>query len=252
MNDDIKLGRLAGFPLAMNWSVVIIAGLLTWSLATTSFPHHAAGHTELTYWLIGFGTAVVFFASLVAHELAHALVARHHEVEVTGLTLWLFGGVAHLASEPSTPRADFRIAIAGPATSLGLAVGFQLVALGAQALGIAHLLVEAATWLAGINLMLGLFNLLPGAPLDGGRILRAFLWRRHGDWPRATVFAARAGSIVAWVLIGFGVLEFFAGTSMGGLWLVFIGWFVLSAARAEEAEAVTLTLAATSKSLTQV
>jgi Zn-dependent protease len=252
MKNSIKLGRLAGFPLAMNWSVVIIAWLLTWSLATTSFPHHAAGHTELTYWLVGFGTAVVFFASLVAHELAHALVARRHGVEVTGLTLWLFGGVASLGSEPSTPRADFRIAAVGPATSLGLAVGFELVALGVQALGIAHLLVEAATWLAGINLMLGLFNLLPGAPLDGGRILRSFLWRRHGDRLRATVWAARAGSVLAFLLIGFGVLEFFAGTSMGGLWMVFIGWFVLSAARAEEAEAVTLKLTATSESLTSV
>ena len=110
MKDNIKLGRVAGFPLAMNWSVLIIAWLLTWSLATTSLPHHAAGHGELTYWLTGIGTAVIFFMSLLAHEVAHALVARRHGVEVTGLTLWLFGGVASLGSEPTTPRADFRIA----------------------------------------------------------------------------------------------------------------------------------------------
>ena len=238
MNDNIKLGRVAGFPLAMNWSVLIIAWLLTWSLATTSFPHHAVGHAAFTYWLTGLGAAVVFFASLLAHELAHALVARRHGVEVKGLTLWLFGGVASLGSEPPTPRADFRIAVAGPATSLGLAAGFELVAIGLHALGVAHLVV-AASWLAGINLMLGIFNLIPGAPLDGGRILRAFMWHRHGDRLRATITAARAGAVVAFLLIGIGLLEFVAGVSMGGLWLVFIGWFVLTAARAEEADAVT-------------
>ena len=238
MKDNIKLGRVAGFPLAMNWSVLIIAWLLTWSLATTSFPHHAVGHAELTYWLTGLGTAVIFFVSLLAHEVAHALVARRHGVEVTGLTLWLFGGVASLGSEPTTPRADFRIAVAGPAASLGLAGAFELVAIGLRAFDVGHLVVVAAAWLAGINLMLGVFNLIPGAPLDGGRILRAFLWQRHGDRLRATVSAARAGRVLAFVLIGLGLLEFVAGVSMGGLWLVFIGWFVLTAARAEEADAV--------------
>lgn len=237
MTENIKLGRVSGFPLAMNWSVLIIAGLLTWSLATTSFPHHAGGHAEFTYWLTSLGTALIFFVSLLAHELAHAVTARRHGVEVKGLTLWLFGGVAELRSEPQTPRADFRIAVAGPAASLGLAVGFELAAIGLNALDVGHLAVVAAAWLAGINLMLGAFNLIPGAPLDGGRILRAFLWHRHGDQIRATVSAARAGSVVASLLIGLGLLEFLAGMSMGGLWLLFIGWFVLSAARAEEADA---------------
>lgn len=237
MKDNIKLGRISGFPLAMNWSVLVIAGLLTWSLATTSFPHHAGGHTELTYWLTGLGTALIFFVSLLAHELAHAVTARRQKVEVKGLTLWLFGGVAELRSEPATPRADFRIAVAGPAASLGLAVGFELAAIGLNAFDIGHLAVVAAVWLAGINLMLGAFNLIPGAPLDGGRILRAFLWHRHGDQLRATVSAARAGSVVATLLIGLGLLEVLAGMSMGGLWLLFIGWFVLSAARAEETDA---------------
>ena len=239
INGNIKLGRIAGFALSMNWSVLIIAWLLTWSLATTSLPHHAYGHSEFTYWLTGLGTAIVFFLSLLAHEVAHALVARRHGVEVMGLTLWLFGGVATLGSEPPTPRADFRIAAAGPAASLGLAAGFELVAIGLQALDTAHLVVVAAAWLAGINLMLGLFNLIPGAPLDGGRILRAFMWHRHGDQLRATISAARAGGVVAAMLIAAGVIEFLVGASMGGLWLVFIGWFVASAARAEGADALT-------------
>jgi len=239
MNGNIKLGRIAGFALSMNWSVLIIAWLLTWSLATTSLPHHAYGHSELTYWLTGLGAALAFFVSLLAHEVAHALVARRHEVEVEGLTLWLFGGVATLKSDPPTPRADFRIAGAGPAASLGLAAGFELIAVGLQALDTAHLVVVAVVWLAGINLMLGLFNLIPGAPLDGGRILRAFMWHRHGDQLRATISAARAGGVVAAILVGLGVLEFVVGASMSGLWLVFIGWFVGSAARSEGADALT-------------
>ncbi|MBI4932940.1 MAG: site-2 protease family protein [Actinobacteria bacterium] len=238
MNDSIKLGRVAGFPLAMNWSVLVVASLLTWSLATTSLPHHAMGHAALTYWLAGFATAVVFFGSLLVHELAHALVARRHGVQVKGLTLWLFGGMATLGGEPPSPRADFRIAAAGPAASLGLAAVFELTAVGLHRFGVGHLMVVAAAWLAGINLMLGVFNLLPGAPLDGGRVLRAFLWRRHGDRLRATVTAAKAGAVVAFLLIGLGVLEFFWGVSMSGFWLVFVGWFLLTASRAEGADAL--------------
>lgn len=239
MGDDLKLGRVVGFPLAMNWSVLVIAWLLTWSLATGSFPYEAPGHSDGTYWAVGLAAAAVFFGSLLAHELAHALVARRHGVEVKGLTLWLFGGVARLGGDPPTPRADFRIAAAGPATSLALAAGFGLVAGGLELVGVAHIAVVAARWLSGINLMLGLFNLIPGAPLDGGRLLRAFLWHRHGDQVRAAVTAARAGAVVAYGLIGLGLLEFLAGASAGGLWLVFIGWFVLSAARAEEAHVLT-------------
>ena len=235
MSGDIKLGRIAGFPLSMNWSVLVIASLLTWSLATGSFPSDAPGHSNVTYWVVGLGAATVFFGSLLAHELAHALVARGAGVEVKGLTLWLFGGVASLGGESPTPRADFRIAAAGPATSLGLAAGFAAVAGGLQLIGVAHIVVVAASWLSGINLMLGVFNLIPGAPLDGGRILRAFLWHRHGDRVRAAVTAARAGAVVGYGLIGFGLIEFLAGAGIAGLWLVFIGWFILGAARAEQA-----------------
>lgn len=239
MSGDIKLGSVAGFPLAMNWSVLVIAWLLTWSLATGSFPYDAPGHAEATYWVVGFAAAVVFFGSLLAHELAHALVARSAGIEVKGLTLWLFGGVASLGGESPTPRADFRIAVAGPATSLGLAAGFAALASGLQLIGVAHILVVAARWLSGINLILGVFNLIPGAPLDGGRILRSILWRRHGDRVRAAVTATRAGTVVGYGLIGLGLVEFLAGASVGGLWLVFIGWFILGAARAEEADTLT-------------
>ncbi len=239
MNGNFKVGKIAGFPIALNWSVVIIAWLLTWNLATNSFPHHASGHAELTYWLTGFAAAMVLLASLLTHELAHALVAQRYGVQVHGLTLWMFGGIAIFESEPDTPRADFRIALAGPATSFGLAVAFGAATVGARALDGAHLVVVSATWLAGINLMLAIFNMFPGAPLDGGRILRALLWRLHGDRLRATISAARAGTVVALLLIGVGLLEIVAGIRMGGLWMMFIGWFLFTNARAEQTDART-------------
>ncbi|MDX8034841.1 site-2 protease family protein [Lentzea sp. BCCO 10_0856] len=239
MGDDIQLGRLAGFPLRVNWSVLVVLWLFTWSLAGHTLPVDAPGHPTATYWLAGLAGAVVFLGSILTHELAHALVARRSGVEVKGLTLWMFGGIASFGSEAKTPRDDFRIAAAGPATSLILAAVFAGVAIGLDAFGVAHIVVGVAWWLAGINLLLGLFNLLPGAPLDGGRVLRAYLWHRHGDVTRAALGATRAGRVLAFGLIALGLVEFLAGYGLGGLWMVFIGWFLLTAARAEEAQVLT-------------
>lgn len=233
--DEIRLGRIGGFPVAMNWSVLIIAWLLTWSLATGGLPHGAPGHTPGTYWGAAAVAAVAFLASLLAHELAHAFVARRAGVEVTGVTLWLFGGIASLSREPTTPGADLRIAAAGPATSLALAGAFGAASVAVDATAAPHILASVTGWLAGVNLMLGLFNLIPGAPLDGGRVLRAIIWRLRGDRHRAALIAAGAGVIVGYGLIGLGLAQFLVAGGIGGLWLVFIGWFLLSAARAEEA-----------------
>lgn len=233
MREDIPVGKVAGFPLCVHWSVLVILWLFTWSLAAT-LPDTAPGYATAAYWLAGVGGALVLLASLLAHELAHAVIARHAGIEVSGVTLWLFGGIARLGGEAKTPRTEFRIAVSGPATSLVLAAVFAGVAMGLDAFGFAHIVVGVAWWLSGINLLLGLFNLLPGAPLDGGRILRAYLWRRHGDAARAAFGAARAGRIVAFTLIGLGLLEFVAGALVGGVWLVFIGWFMFTAARDEE------------------
>jgi Zn-dependent protease len=239
MDDTIRLGRLLGFPLAMHWSVLVLVWLFTWSLAGSLLPVAAPGHGRGTYWLVGLAGAVTLMASLLAHELAHALVARRSGVKVQGLTLWLFGGVATLEDEAKSPGDDLRIAIVGPATSVGLAFSFGLVAAVADLLGGAALLVAVAWWLAVVNLVLGVFNLVPGAPLDGGRVLRAWRWRRHGDRVRATVEAARAGRAVAFVLVGLGLLQLAAGAGVGGVWAIFLGWFVFVAARAEESEVVT-------------
>ena len=233
MDEGIRLGRVAGFPLSMHWSVLVILWLFAWSLAST-LPELAPGYAGSTYWVAGACGAVVLMASLLAHELTHAVVASRAGIPVLGVRLWLFGGVARLGGDAKTPRTAFAIAASGPAMSLALAVLFGAAAAVLGTVGVSPLVVAVAAWLAGINLVLALFNLLPGAPLDGGRILRAILWRRHGDAARAAIGAARAGRVVAYVLIALGLLEFLAGAVVGGIWLVFIGWFLLTAARDEE------------------
>jgi Zn-dependent protease/CBS domain-containing protein len=235
MGGGIPIGRIAGFPVSVNWSVLVILWLFTWSLAST-LPGAVSGYSAAAYWVAGACGALVLLASLLAHELAHAIVARRAGVKVFDVTLWLFGGVTRLGGEAKTPQMAFRIAISGPATSLALAGGFAGGAWVLDALGAAHIATGVLWWLAGINLLLGLFNLLPGAPLDGGQVLRAWLWRRHGDPVRASVGAARAGRTLATILIGLGLMEFLFGALVPGVWLAFIGWFIFSAARADEAQ----------------
>lgn len=234
----IPSGRIAGFPVNANWSVLVILWLFTWSLAST-LPTTAAGYPAKAYWIAGACGATVLLASLLAHELAHAVVARRAGIQVLGVTLWIFGGVTRLGGQAKTPQTAFRIAVAGPATSLLLAALFAGTAAGLRTLGVGHITVGVAWWLAGINTLLGVFNLLPGAPLDGGQVLRAWLWRRHGDPTRAAVGAARAGRTLAFVLIAFGLLEFLAGAMVAGVWLAFIGWFIFTAAHTDEASALT-------------
>jgi Zn-dependent protease len=233
MDSQIHLGRLAGFRFGVHWSVLVILWLFTWSLATT-LPHTAPGHSAPAYWLAGVVGAVVLLASLLAHELMHAIVARRAGIPVSNVTLWLFGGVTRLGGEAKTPGTEFRIAVSGPATSLALAGTFAGLAAVFQLLGLANVVVGIAWWLSGINLLLGLFNLLPGAPLDGGRILSAYLWHRHGDKVRGAVGAAHGGRVVGYALIGLGLLQFMFSSILAGVWTVFIGWFLLMAAHGEE------------------
>lgn len=238
MRDTIPLGRLAGLRVSAHWSVIVILWLFTWSLATT-LPNDVTGYPHGAYWLAGVCGALALLGSLLAHELAHAVVARQVGVSTRDVTLWLFGGVTTLEGEAATPKAAFRIALAGPATSLALSAVFAGLAVALESAHIATIVVSVAWWLSASNLLLGLFNLLPGTPLDGGRLLRAFLWQRHGDRVRAAVGAAHAGRIVAIVLITLGLAEFVAGGLVSGVWLAFIGWFILAAAREEEVQATT-------------
>jgi Zn-dependent protease/predicted transcriptional regulator len=234
MRESVRLGHVAGFPVAVDWSVTVILVMLAWALAEGALPASAPGLTTAAYWLGGWCGALLLLGSLLAHELAHAVVARHSGVRVEKLTLWVFGGIATFQDEAPTPRSELRIAAAGPATSLLLGTAFGLLWTVLGPLGHLHLLAAVAAWLAVTNVVLGVFNLVPGAPLDGGRVLRAVLWARHGDRDRAATTAAFAGQVVGMSLVVLGLLDVGAGNLIGGLWLALIGWFVVSAARAEE------------------
>lgn len=234
----LRIGTLFGIDLRVDWSLAVVFALLAWALATVSLPALAGHYRSPEYWGAAIGATALFFVSLLAHELSHSVVARHLGISVRDITLWLFGGVSTLEGEARTPRGDFEIAIAGPLTSI--AFGVVAGALGGALLA-AHappLAVAALLWLAGINILLAVFNLVPAAPLDGGRVLRAWLWHRNGDHDRASLQAARAGHTFGWVLIGLGALEFMAGGDLGGLWLIFLGWFLLGASRNEEMQVV--------------
>lgn len=231
------MGRIGGVPVRVHWSVLVIAGLLAWSLSSQVFPTSYPEASALAAWAAGTVAAVVFLLGLLAHELTHAVVARRNGVGVDDITLWLFGGVARLRQEAPTPGAELRIAGSGPLVSLLLGLAFGLAASVLNAAGIDGLPVGALAWLAGINLLLALFNILPAAPLDGGRLLRAALWRWRGDRLWATIAAARAGRALGLVLIGFGLWELLFLRSYAGLWLALVGWFILGVAQAEEQQA---------------
>jgi Zn-dependent protease len=232
MRQNIRLGTFYGIAVGVNWSVVVILALFAWDLADYVLPTRS-GHPDTADWIAGVIGAVVLLASLLAHEVSHALVARHNGVGVRSITLFVFGGIARLEGEAHTPGADFRIAAVGPATSILLAAVFVAAQLVLVAAGGHGLPVDVLSWLWEINLLLAAFNLIPAAPLDGGRILRAGLWRHWDDRTRASVTAARAGRGFAIVLIALGFIDsLYVG--IVGLWPALIGLFLYSAARAEE------------------
>jgi len=234
VSDSIHLGRLGGIRIGAHWSLAVIFALIAWSLAVGLLPAEAGGQPAAAYWTAAVVTALLFLGSLLGHEMAHALLARRRGMEIEGVTLWLFGGVAKFRGDAAEPGPELRIAAVGPAVSLGLAVLFLAAGDALRALGAPALAVAAASWLGLINALLAGFNLLPAFPLDGGRVLRALLWMRGGDLRRATALAARAGAVLAYLMIALGIVFFFAGDVINGVWFAFLGWFLLSAARAEE------------------
>ncbi len=237
MNESFRLGRIAGVRVGVNSSVVVIVAIIAGGLALGRFPQQLPGRGTGAYVVAALVAAAAFLASLLAHEIAHAVVARRNGVEVEGITLWLLGGVARLKGEAGSPGAEFRIAGVGPLVSAVLAGSFALLALLSAGVGIDGLPLAVLQYLAVINLSLAVFNLLPAAPLDGGRLLRAYLWRRRGDASSAAVTAARAGRVFGFVLIALGVLQVVSG-GLGGLWSALIGLFVVQAATAEEQQAL--------------
>lgn len=228
MRGSIGLGQILGIPIRLNVSWFLIAALITWSLATGYFPQANPGWDPLTYWVVGAAASILFFASVLLHELGHSVLALREKIPVKGITLFIFGGVAQIGREPPTAGAEFRIAIAGPLTSLGLAGIFG--GLGA-ALGDNTVVGAPLAYLSRINLLLVAFNMIPGFPLDGGRVLRAAIWGLGGSFEKATRWAVRAGQAVAVLFIAVGVGLTLLGGLFNGLWLVFIGWYLNSAAQ---------------------
>ena len=228
MRESLRLGRVLGIPVGISWTLLLVVGLLTYDLAV-GLP---GGATAAAIAVAG-GAAVIFFASVLLHELAHSVVARRYGLRIDGITLWLLGGVSRLDGEVPSAKAEFRIAIAGPATSAVLALGFGGLTLAASGLGGPAVVTSALGWLAVINGVVAVFNLAPAAPLDGGRVLGAALWAFRHDRDRARLGAARTGRVFGWLLIGFGVASFLTGAGFLGLWPALLGWFVLSLADAE-------------------
>jgi Zn-dependent protease/CBS domain-containing protein len=236
MRESFRLGRIGGVDVGAHWSVLVIVALIAWSLAGFTLPETAPGQPVAVYWIAGILTSLAFFGSILAHELSHAVVARRNGIDVEGITLWMLGGMARLTSHAKDANAELRIALAGPGMSVLIAV-VAFVATGvAAAANAPEVLRVGLAWLAVINGILAVFNLIPGAPLDGGRVLAALIWRRTGDERGARVKAARAGRFIGQFLVAFGLVGFFFGMGFGGLWLAFIGWFVSAAARAEETD----------------
>lgn len=233
MRASFRLGRISGIPIGVHWSILVIFGLITWGLADVVLPQRQPGHPAAVYWVAAFTTSALFYLCLLGHELSHALVARRFGLDVRGITLWLFGGIAELGGDARSPEVELRVAVVGPVVSLVLAGLLAGMAAIADLSSAPALLVASMWWLSTINLTLGLFNLVPAYPLDGGRVLRAILWRRRGDQERATLGAASVGQIFAAGLITFGLLDLASGGQRGGLWLTGLGWFLHSAARSE-------------------
>lgn len=237
MTPTLRLGRIFGIEIGVNWSLLFVFVLIAWSLAS-AFPGDVPGRPAAQYWIAGVAGAVVFYACLLAHELSHALVARRMGVKVAGITLWLFGGVSRLEGEPKQASSEAAITVVGPLTSLLVAGICFVLARLLSALGGLALVADVLAWLAYINLVLALFNLIPAFPLDGGRLLSSLLWWRSGSRRRGVHQAVWVGRLFAYAMIVLGFVELFFGSVLNGVWIAFLGWFLLSAAGAEETGAV--------------
>lgn len=228
----LTLFRLLGFEVGLDLSWLLLALLVTWTLAIGYFPAELPGLAPGTYWWMAVLGALGLFFSIVFHEFSHSLVARRHGLGISGITLFVFGGVAQMEGEPDRPKTEFLMAVAGPVASIVLAGLFWLfAALGQQAGGPATVITVLA-YLAWINLLLALFNLVPAFPLDGGRMLRAALWGWRGNLRWATAVASRSGNVFALVLMAFGGVQLVTGNVIGGMWMFLIGLFLHNAAAA--------------------
>ena len=232
MTETIRLGTVAGVRVGLHWSVLGIIVLLLLSFAG-GLPAQFPDHAPAAYIIAALAATTLFVLSLLAHEVGHAVVAVRNGIQVDGITLWLLGGVARLRGEAGNPGTDFRIAAVGPAISLALGAGFTVTSWVLSGAHAPDLVTGVVSYLGVINILLAVFNLIPAAPLDGGRILRSALWAWRGDRAQAQIWAARAGRVFGFFLVALGVFGVFTGTG-GGLWWILIGLFIITMASVEE------------------
>ncbi|MBN1298828.1 MAG: site-2 protease family protein [Actinobacteria bacterium] len=224
---SIKLFRIAGIEIRLDLSWFIIFAILVYYFGFSYFPNVLPDLNTGLRLLVTLITVLLFFFSVLAHELSHSIVAKARGIPVNKISLWIFGGMAEIEKEPENPAAEFFMAIVGPLASFALALVFGIIWFFSRTVSF---ISEPAAYLAQINVILGVFNLLPGYPLDGGRVLRSIVWKATGNLKRATFIAATAGRVFGFILIALGVFLFFTNNFFNGIWLAFIGWFIQSAA----------------------
>ena len=227
-----RVARVFGIDIEIHPSWLLILGLLTYSLSDGVFPDQYEGWSEAAYWVVGTASALLLFVTVLIHELAHALVAKRRGLDVPRITLFIFGGVSHMERQPSSAGEEFQIAAAGPATSLVIAIITGLAGLALRDFDKAEAILF---YLAFVNATLAVFNILPGFPLDGGRVLRSIAWKKTGSFRKATRVASGVGEFFGYSLIAVGFFFLLGGFIFDGLWMMFIGWFLLGAARGEAA-----------------
>ncbi len=228
--NGFRIGRIFGFTIRVDFSWFVLFFLILWTFTIGVFPTSVPGLSHLTYLAMGSVTTVLFFASLVVHELSHSLVARSKGIPVDGITLFIFGGMAHTRAEAERAGDEFVIAAAGPLCSIAVALVLAALYLATTSAGAGAPVIAVIKQVAVLNMTIAVFNLLPGFPLDGGRLFRALLWRVTGDLTRATKLATNCGQLLGLALIAIGLWQAFSGSTVGGLWLVFVGWFLRNAA----------------------
>jgi Zn-dependent protease/predicted transcriptional regulator len=238
MMKGVKLFRVLGIQISLNYTWFIVFGLIVWSLASGYFPYHYPGLSRSAHWMMGFLGAVFLFLSVLAHEVTHSYIAKKEGMDVSEITLFIFGGVSQLTKEPEDPQKELKVAIGGPASSLVLALVFWILSKATSPFPDLLLYTGLLNYLAFINLALAVFNLIPGFPLDGGRVLRAIYWRKTNNLRKATQIASEAGKWVGVGIILLGLFWILAGNLIGGFWFVIIGIFLRSAAEGGYQQAV--------------
>lgn len=225
---SLRIGRISGIDIEIHISWLIVFLLLTMTISYGIFPRDVPGLPVAIYWIAGAATSLLLFVSVLLHELAHSLVARRNGLPIHSITLFIFGGVSNLEREPGSAGMEFKMAIAGPLASI--IIGVLLTALYIFLINLNRLAGATIIYLGISNILLGIFNLIPGFPLDGGRVLRSALWKMTHNFEAATKIAMAVGKVIAYLFFLAGIVDFILGSFVSGIWLGFIGWFLLGAA----------------------